>query len=286
MNVSTRNGPPFLVVVALLEIILVLLPLGARGFAQSEEAQRAWLRSLHSLSSERMLADVTTLSSFAFNGRQTGTTDDASSAKWIADRFQTSGLSLVGDRLDPTSAMEPGPEYGTGLMTTVVTVPKIAPDPLLRISIASDSLIKQLGTDYFPILDTPSAEVRGAIVFVGYGIVDAKQGIDDYAGVDTTNTIILFSAAHLRTTREPSATKTRCASHARTARSAISLPQDQCSAPMRRAAASLDNPAHFMGSPPNQKPSQAPGSAPLWPSGSSPTPIIHNRAGCMSCKRS
>jgi Peptidase family M28 len=192
MNGSTRNGPPFLVVVALLEIILVLLPLGAQGFAQSEEAQRAWLRSFHSLSSERMLADVTTLSSSVFNGRQTGTTDDASSARWIADRFRTSGLSLVGDRLDPTSAMEPGPEYGTGLMPTVVTVPKIAPDPLLRISIASDSLIKQLGTDYLPILDAPSAEVRGAIVFVGYGIVDAKQGIDDYAGIDTTNTIILF----------------------------------------------------------------------------------------------
>ncbi len=88
MNGSTRNGSPFLVVVALLEIILVLLPLGAQGFAQSEEAQRAWLRSLDSLSSERMLADVTTLSSPAFNGRQTGTTDDASSAKWVADRFQ------------------------------------------------------------------------------------------------------------------------------------------------------------------------------------------------------
>jgi hypothetical protein len=29
-------------------------------------------------------------------------------------------------------------------------------------------------------------------VFVGYGIVDATQGIDDYAGVDTTNALVLF----------------------------------------------------------------------------------------------
>ena len=29
-------------------------------------------------------------------------------------------------------------------------------------------------------------------MFVGYGIVDATQGIDDYAGVDTTNAIVLF----------------------------------------------------------------------------------------------
>ena len=74
----------------------------------------------------------------------------------------------------------------------MVTVPRIAPDPLLRISTVSDSLTKQLGTDYLPILDAPSADVRGPIVFVGYGIIDVAQGIDDYAGIDTTNAIILF----------------------------------------------------------------------------------------------
>ena len=77
-------------------------------------------------------------------------------------------------------------------MTTVVTVPRIAPDPLLRISTVRDSPTKHLGTDYLPILDSPSADVHGPIVFVGYGIVDATQGIDDYAGMDTTNSIVLF----------------------------------------------------------------------------------------------
>ena len=192
MNCSTRGCSPSIVVTTLLGIVLILLPLGGQGFAQSEENHRAWLRSLDSLSSERMLADVTTLSSPGFNGRQTGTADDASSAKWIADRFLASGLSLASGHFDPSSPMGPGRGYATGFMTTVVTVPKIAPDPLLRISTASDSLTHQLGTDYLPILDSPSAEVSGPIVFVGYGIVDAMQGIDDYAGVDTTNAIVLF----------------------------------------------------------------------------------------------
>lgn len=192
MNCSTRGCSPSLLVVTLLGIILILLPLGVQGFAQSEEDQRAWLRSLDSLSSERMLDDVATLSSPTFNGRQTGTADDASSAKWIADRFLASGLSLASTPFNPTSPMRLGSGRATGFMTTVVTVPKIAPDPLLRISTASDSLSQQLGTDYLPILDSPSAEVRGPIVFVGYGIVDAMQGIDDYAGIDTTNAIVLF----------------------------------------------------------------------------------------------
>ena len=192
MHDSTRSCSPSLVVVTLLGIILVLLPLGAQGFAQSEEDHRAWLRSLDSLSSERMLADVTTLSSPAFNGRQTGTADDASSAKWVADRFLASGLSLVSGRLNPDRPMGPGRGYATGFMTTAVTVPHIAPDPLLRVSTASDSLTQQLGIDYLPILDSPSTEVRGPIMFVGYGIVDATQSINDYAGVDTTNAIVLF----------------------------------------------------------------------------------------------
>jgi hypothetical protein len=72
MNGSTRSGSPSFVVVILLGIILALLPIGTQVFAQSEDDQRAWLQVLDSLSSERMLADVRTLSSPAFNGRQAG----------------------------------------------------------------------------------------------------------------------------------------------------------------------------------------------------------------------
>jgi hypothetical protein len=192
MNGLRRSSSPSLVVGTLLGIILILFPLGNQGFAQSEEDQRAWLRSLDSLSSERMLADVTTLSSLAFNGRQTGTAGDASSAKWVADRFLASGLSLARTRIDPTSPLRQDRGSAAGFMTTTVTAPNIAPDPLFRISTASNSLSQQLGTDYLPILDAPSADVRGPIVFVGYGIIDVAQGIDDYAGVDTTNAIVLF----------------------------------------------------------------------------------------------
>ena len=192
MNCSTRSSSPSLVSVTLLGIILIHLPLGDLVFAQSEEDHQPMLRALDSLSSERMLANVTTLSSPAFNGRQTGTADDASSAKWIADRFLASGLSLASVRFDTSSPTAPNLGDADGLMTSVVTVPKIAPNPSLHISTASDSLTQQLGTDYLPILDSPSAEGRGPIVFVGYGIVDTTQGIDDYAGVDTTNALVLF----------------------------------------------------------------------------------------------
>jgi hypothetical protein len=192
MNSSTRSGSPSFVVVILLGVILALLPIGTQVFAQSEEDQRAWHRALDGLSGDRMLADVTTLSSPAYNGRQTGTTEDADSAKWVAARFLASGISLASVSLDPTSPARQGHGYGEGYMTAAVTVPKIAPNPVLRISTANDSIILQPGRDYLPILDSPSAAVRGPIVFVGYGIVDKGQGIDDYDGVDATNAIVLF----------------------------------------------------------------------------------------------
>src|SRR4249920_1931592 len=144
MNGSTRSLFSSLVVVTLLGIILALLPLGAQGFAQSEEDQRAWLRALDILSSERMLADVTTLSSPAFNGRQTGTAGDTSSAKWVADRFLASGLSLARTRIDPTRPLRQGRGDTAGFMTTTVTAPNITPNPLLRISTASDTLTQHV----------------------------------------------------------------------------------------------------------------------------------------------
>ena len=192
MNCAQRGCSSLLATVALFGIILILLPLGSHGFAQSDEAHHAWLRALDGLSRDRMLADVTTLSNPAYNGRQTGTTEDADSAKWVADRFLASGLSLAGVSLDPISPARQGHGYGEGYMTAAVTVPKIAPNPALRISTTNDSIILQPVRDYLPILDSPSAAVRGPIVFVGYGIVDKAQGIDDYEGVDATNAIVLF----------------------------------------------------------------------------------------------
>ena len=286
MNGSTRSGSPSPVVGTLLGIILILLPLGAQGFAQSEDDQRAGLRSLDSLSSERMLADVTTLSSPAFNGRQTGTAGDASSAKWVADRFLALGLSLARTRIDPISPQGQGRGDAAGFMTTTVTATNITPDPLLRISTASDSLTQQLGADYLPILDAPSADVRGPIVFVGYGIIDVAQGIDDYAGVDTTNVIVLF----LRGTPTHYKGTVSHADKVRFARQKGALGYLTATGPMLTAYEArrgvTGKPGAYYGLSPRSE--SLPGA---WISTTlaeqiPPIPIIHNPVGCIIYKRS
>lgn len=148
---------------------------------------------INQISGERMLADVTTLSK-NFNGRQAGTDDDLHSAQWVANRLQSSGLILAGvrgDRFNVPSVGD-GTTRTTGFMTTLITTSLIDPNPLLRISVGGDAVTRQLGTEYLPVFDSPIADLQGPIVFVGYGIVDPAHRIDDYAGVDVQNSIVLF----------------------------------------------------------------------------------------------
>jgi len=193
MNSSTRSCSTSFGVVTLLGIILVLLPLGAEGFAQSEEDQRAWLRSLDSLSSERMLADVRTLSGPSFNGRQAGSEDDLRSAAWVTDQFRASRISLAFVPLDRLNIPPGGKgDVRTGFMSKPHQAVVIAPEPTLQISTARIPDNQRLGTDFLPVLDSPSAHASAPIVFVGYGIVDAASNMNDYAGIDVNNCIVLF----------------------------------------------------------------------------------------------
>jgi hypothetical protein len=77
-------------------------------------------------------------------------------------------------------------------MASMVSTSLIEPDPVVRTGTADQLVTAQLSRDYLPVFDSPSADLQGQVVFVGYGIVDPAQGIDDYAGVDVKNCIVLF----------------------------------------------------------------------------------------------
>jgi len=152
--------------------------------------------TIDQISGERMMADVATLSGIAFNGRQTGTDDDLRSAQWVADRFRASQLNLAAipmDRFNPVGGSGEGlGSPPTGFMSAPHKAVIIAPAPVLQISTARVPLSQELGTDFLPVLDSPSSHVRAPIVFVGYGIVDPAAGMNEYEGVDVNNCIILF----------------------------------------------------------------------------------------------
>lgn len=144
-------------------------------------------RGLEEISPERMLADIKELSGPAFNGRQTGTDDDQKSAAFVADRF--SALRLHRSTASPPeNRTNPLPQQ-EWKQTLSVIAKTIQPDPFVQIA---DHPQLHIGPDFLPILDSPSADIHATIVFVGYGISDPSQGIDDYAGLDVRNKVVLF----------------------------------------------------------------------------------------------
>jgi hypothetical protein len=141
-----------------------------------------------------MLADIQTLSGPSFTGRQSGTKADLESARWVAQEFRSAGLLLPlvrnGSLRVPFMTGKDG--ASSGAMAILISTPLVAPDPTLRVGPTDHLTTKTLVSDYLPILDSPSADFQAQIVFVGYGIVDPSQGVDDYAGVDVNNCIVLF----------------------------------------------------------------------------------------------
>ncbi|MCC6139122.1 MAG: M20/M25/M40 family metallo-hydrolase [Nitrospira sp.] len=150
--------------------------------------------ALNTLSSERMLADIRTLSSASFNGRLAGSDDDRLSAQWVAQELAAAQLHLPpimnGSLRFPFVSGKQGTPLG--VMASIISASTIQPDPSLRMGSADQMTPATLGTDYLPVFDSPSASIQGRIVFVGYGIADPAHGIDDYASVEVTNQIVLF----------------------------------------------------------------------------------------------
>ncbi len=167
----------------LLYSILSLDPLRA----QTTDHQSILAIALESVSRERLLSDITALSGPEFNGRQTGSRDDLTTALWVQEQFQMA-LQLPLDSHNPqTSHVLP-----KSALTRSVQVSSVAEAPVLQIGTTSDNPAAELGSDYLPILDSPSINLQAQIAFVGYGIADPASGFDEYDGIDAHNRIVLF----------------------------------------------------------------------------------------------
>lgn len=159
--------------------------------SESSISTASWLaNALEQISADRMLADIKVLSAPELRGRQSGSQEDAASASFVANRFSEL-------RLHRSPALHP--EHGTSPLPQqdwkqTSPVARRTIDDQIRLNLIYSHARSTLrgGVDFLPVLDSPSADHHAQIVFVGYGLSDPARGIDDYAGLDVHNKIVLF----------------------------------------------------------------------------------------------
>ena len=121
----------------------------------------------------RVRADVEFLASDNLEGRDTGSTGYLVAADYVAAQFRAIGLQPAGDKggwFQPVPFRRASYERQPSLVLTVdgrqVTLEQ-GKDAALR-----------------PSVTTKSRNLNAGFVFVGYGIRDARYGLDDYRGLD------------------------------------------------------------------------------------------------------
>ena len=137
----------------------------------------------------RMMRDIRILSHPDFAGRQSGSEGGRRSAEYVADHFEHLGLTPAGHR-------RMGTERTAWEQTGPVTVTQIKAPATLAFSFpdaqAPGAIVPQLGSQFLPVLDSPSINLTAPLVFVGYGIADPARGWDEYEGVAVRGRVVMF----------------------------------------------------------------------------------------------
>ncbi len=125
-------------------------------------------------SADRVKADVAFLADDLLEGRDTGSVGYEIAARYVAQRFAALGLTPMGD--------------AGGWMQQVTFQKTERLDAPSGVTISGPSGSATFGHGVDALVSTSAAEatldVTAPLVFVGYGMVDKRLGLDDYAGLD------------------------------------------------------------------------------------------------------
>lgn len=121
----------------------------------------------------RVRADVEFLSSDHLEGRDTGSRGYAIAADYVASQFRAIGL-------------EPAGEKGGWFQQVPFRRASHERPPVLTMTIDGKPVPLDVTKDasVWPSVTEKSRKLSAGLVFVGYGLKDARYGIDDYRGLD------------------------------------------------------------------------------------------------------
>ena len=145
----------------------------AAGLLFAAATVHAQAPSVEQDAARRVRADVEFLASDALEGRDTGSKGYVIAAEYVASQFRAIGL-------------EPGGEKGGWFQQVPFRRASNEGTPKLNIDIGGKQVALEQGKDAAlrPSLTEKARQLSAGFVFVGYGLKDARHGIDDYRGLD------------------------------------------------------------------------------------------------------
>jgi hypothetical protein len=167
------------------KIITFLFLMAAHQALIGQHKQNVDLKAFHQISSHDLLDYAAELSSTRFEGRLSGSPGYEASARWVAEKLQEWGLKPgVAD----TSYFQWFPNSWTEVFHpgNVTIMPKDGNPGLPRILRFPD--------EFFPGSNSVSGEVKGEVVYAGYGITAPELNYDDYAEIDVRGKIVLIES--------------------------------------------------------------------------------------------
>ncbi len=154
------------------------------------------------------IRDVTTvLASPRMEGRGTGAPGGARAADYLAAQYARMGLRAAA---------------GTSSLLQSFALYRTAVDSS-RTVVRSGAATLRFGADFIPAGDgtPPTADVRGPVVFVGYGIRDSASSHDDLKDLDVRGTLVVLAIGRPTTPGDAPATGWRRAVGSSAVRSAL-----------------------------------------------------------------
>lgn len=160
----------------------LLLPLVLLAGIQGAHAQRAGNDPGRGWWKDRLVAHIKYLAGEELEGRRTASGGNKTAAEYIIREFKNYGLVPLA--ADGFSGYTHSFSYPVGL--------KVGKGNELTIVREKEKPVRlEPGRDFNPMGFSEAGEVKGDLVFVGYGIVSEEMKYDDYAGVNTDGKIVL-----------------------------------------------------------------------------------------------
>lgn len=152
------------------------------GLASALPAQQAAAPTMPTFTPDSVRATVAFLSDDLLKGRDTGSEGYDIASRYVASRFAALGLKPGGDNGGWYQEITfQQTDHGQAPGTLMITGPKGASQSWNQ---GTDVLLSVSGNE-------PDLDLAAPLVFVGYGIEDAKLGINDYAGLDVKGKIVV-----------------------------------------------------------------------------------------------